>query len=250
MQEAMYARGSSSHSIGMFAGDTVQPSPVSLSDLADEIFERVAAVITWGRTDLSELNDYKESIAVKNASGVVVYCNDAHRRVFSPSVSPIGRTSHAYLDPVAAGRAEAMAGLVMGGCPYIEAEYSGPGPDGSIYRMAAHKRSLKEMGSPGIALLTVVRVVERKASSEHVGQTDLASNCTRFCELAERDQEICRLTALGVTSRELGERFDMSTRGIELRKKKAFAVLGVVKAVDLARLLVRLQERGFIDLGL
>ena len=42
----------------------------------------------------------------------------------------------------------------------------------------------------------------------------------------------------------------MTTRGIELRKQKAFASLGVAKAVDLARLLVRLQDRGYLDLGI
>jgi DNA-binding NarL/FixJ family response regulator len=61
---------------------------------------------------------------------------------------------------------------------------------------------------------------------------------------------LCRQTALGVSSRELGERLSMTTRGVELRKQKAFSKLGVAKAVDLARLLTRLQDRGYLDLGM
>lgn len=223
---------------------------IPLCQLADEVYKCLVELVARGETDLHDLNRFEESVAIKNANGVVVYCNEAHRRTFSPEVSPIGRTSHAYLDPTVASRAELMASLVLGGCPYVEGEQSGPGPDGSVYRMVAHKRSLKELGSPGMALLTIIRVLDRSEPSEQAGPADLSASSNRFRELAERDQEICRLTALGVSSRELGERLGMTTRGIELRKQKAFAALGVAKAVDLARLLVRLQDRGYIDLGL
>ncbi|MEO0529581.1 MAG: PAS domain-containing protein [Planctomycetota bacterium] len=221
-----------------------------LAEVADEVYRHLAEIVSRGGADLSPLDRYDDSITIKNADGVVVYCNESHRRVFSPRVSPIGRTAHAYLDPIMASRAESMADLIMGGCPYVEGEHSGPGPDGTVYRMVAHKRSLKELGSPGMALLAVIRVLERSEPSNKSCTTDLAASYSRFHELAERDQEICRLTALGVSSRELGERLGMTTRGIELRKQKAFAQLGVAKAVDLARLLVRLQDRGFVDLGL
>lgn len=240
----------------MQASDATPLSPVAsfetlpLSRVAQEVYGRVKAMVARGQTDLHELDQYEESITVKNSNGVLVFCNEAHRRTFSPKVSPIGRTSHSYLDPAIAQRAESMAELVMAGCPYVEGEHSGLGPDGSIYRMVAHKRSLKDLGLPGMAMMTVVRVVDRSESESSVTPIDLSTSCNHFRELAERDQEICRLTALGVSSRELGERLGMTTRGIELRKQKAFAALGVAKAVDLARLLVRLQDRGFIDLGL
>lgn len=48
----------------------------------------------------------------------------------------------------------------------------------------------------------------------------------------------------------MADQLGMTTRAVELRKQKAFANLGVEKAVDLTRLLVRLQDRGYLDLGL
>ncbi len=222
-----------------------------LCEVADSAYDAIREAIERGENDFSFLDQVTDSVCVKNANGVVVYSNEAHRKAFSPALSPIGRTSHAYLDASMAERAEAIQGLILGGCPFVECEHSGPGPDGTIYRMMVHKRSLQELGAPGLAILGVIRVVAREECGKSASaRLDLAASCSNFRELSDRDQEICRLTALGVSSRELGERLGMTTRGIELRKQKAFAHLGTAKAVDLARLLVRLQDRGYLDLGL
>lgn len=222
-----------------------------LSEVAEAAYEIISKALDRGSDEFLELNEFSESISLKNANRVVVFSNEAHRIDFSPATSPIGRTSHTYLDPVVAERAETLQSLVLGGCSFAECEHSGPGPDGTIYRMVFHKRSLQSLGAPGLAILCVTRIISREASGDAASnRLDLAASCTQFRDLSDRDQEICRLTALGVSSRELGERLGMTTRGIELRKQKAFAQLGTAKAVDLARLLVRLQDRGYLDLGL
>lgn len=221
-----------------------------LGEIACEVYELVQAAVSRGSSDFSELDGYEESLHVKNSSGVLVYVNSAHRRLFSPSASPLGRTAEAFLHPTVAATVQRLDELIQGGCTYVECEHTGPGPDGAVYRMHSLKCSLKAFGAPGLTVLGATRVLERDDSGAITDQLDLVASCGRFRELSERDQEICRLTALGVSSRELGDRLGMTTRGIELRKQKAFAHLGVSKAVDLARLLTRLQDRGFVDLGL
>lgn len=231
---------------------TVSPPPGKkrLGEVASLAYDCIQSAIGQGGDDFSALNGFDECIHVKNSAGVLVYVNDAHRRLFSPTASPIGRTCEAFLDPVIATHVQRLDELIREGCCYIECEHSGPGPDGSVYRMHSLKCSLMSLSAPGIAVLGLTRVLERDEGGVIAGQLDLVASCGLFRELAERDQEICRLTALGVSSRELGDRLGMTTRGIELRKQKAFAHLGVSKAVDLARLLTRLQDRGFVDLGL
>ena len=206
--------------------------------------------LAQGEEGFAEFDAIEDCVYVKNSRGVVVYSNEAHRRFFTPDQTPVGRTSHTYLAPAVAARADMAADMVKAGCPYVECEHTSPGPDGATYRVRAHKRSLQKLGTPGLAILGVIRILDKDEEAEQTAKLDLAGASTRFNELTERDQEICRLTALGVSSRELGERLGMTTRGIELRKQKAFAHLGVAKAVDLARLLVRLQDRGYFDLGL
>ena len=78
----------------------------------------------------------------------------------------------------------------------------------------------------------------------------LAQFFTAFRALDDRDQDICRLTALGITSREIGEQPCITRRAVDLRKQRVFATLGVAKTVDLARTLVRVQERGYLNPGL
>lgn len=221
-----------------------------LAEIACEAYALIQSALDRGGSDFSALDPFDESIHIKNASGVLVYVNDAHRQMFSVSASPIGRTCEAFLDPTVATTVQKLDELIANGCAYIECEHSGPGPDGSVYRMHSLKCSLHSLGAPGLAVFGLTRLLERDRDGTISSQIDLWESCRRFRTLTERDQEICRLTALGVSSRELGDRLGMTTRGIELRKQKAFAHLSVAKAVDLARLLTRIQDRGLIDLGL
>lgn len=221
-----------------------------LSLIANEIEELIRAQGDDGEYDFEPLSEYEECVFLKNADGVVVYSNDAHRRRFTPEASPIGRVSSSYLDPLLAARGAKLESLLIEGCRFVECEHTGPCPDGSVYKIHAHKRSLKSLNAPGLAILGVLRLEKQSDDASATQRVNLAVACSKFRELSERDQEMCRLTALGVSSRELGERLGMTTRGVELRKQKAFAKLGVAKAVDLARLLTRLQDRGYLDLGL
>jgi DNA-binding CsgD family transcriptional regulator len=218
--------------------------------IADEIEDTLRAQGSEGERDFSPLSEYDECVFLKNADGVCVFSNKAHHRLFTQTASPVGRNASAFLDPRVVSLSEKQDSLLFGGCRYVECEHTSPGPDGVIYKMLTHKRSLQSLGAPGVALLGVIRLEkldDRAAVARHI---DLTTACARFRELSDRDQELCRQTALGVSSRELGERLNMTTRGVELRKQKAFAKLEVTKAVDLARLLTRLQDRGFVDLGL
>lgn len=230
------------------AAPSAAPRPVQF--IANEIEGALRAHGSDGEHDFSALSEYEECVFIKNADGVCVFSNKAHRRLFSQQASPVGRSASAFLDPRVVSLSEKQDALLFGGCRYVECEHTSPGPDGVIYKMLTHKRSLQSLGAPGVALLGVIRLEKQDDGAAVSRHLDLATACARFRELSDRDQELCRQTALGVSSRELGERLNMTTRGVELRKQKAFAKLEVAKAVDLARLLTRLQDRGFVDLGL
>ncbi|WP_197529607.1 response regulator transcription factor [Botrimarina mediterranea] len=221
-----------------------------LSRIADEIEEILKALGSGGDHDFSPLSDYSECVFLKNADGVCIYSNKAHRQLFAQIGSPIGRTANAFLDAVGAALSERQDALLFDGCRYCECEHTNTGPDGLLYKMVTHKRSLQSLNAPGLAILGVIRLERQTDTDAATRRLDLSTACARFRELSDRDQELCRQTALGVSSRELGERLSMTTRGVELRKQKAFSKLGVAKAVDLARLLTRLQDRGYLDLGL
>jgi DNA-binding CsgD family transcriptional regulator len=221
-----------------------------LSLIADEIETFLSTLDKSGEQDFEQLSEFSECVFLKNADGVCIFSNKAHRQLFAQIGSPIGRTASAYLDTVGTTLIERQDALLLDGCRYVECEHTNTGPDGVLYKTLTHKRSLQSLNAPGLAILAILRLERQSDPGSATRRLDLATACARFRELSERDQELCRQTALGVSSRELGERLNMTTRGVELRKQKAFSKLGVAKAVDLARLLTRLQDRGYLDLGM
>lgn len=221
-----------------------------LSLIADEIEAFLSSLDKNGEQNFEPLSEFGECVFLKNADGVCIFSNKAHRQLFTQGGSPIGRNASAFLDPLVASLSVKQDALLFEGCRYVECEHTSIGPDGVLYKMLTHKRSLQSLNAPGLAVLAVMRLERQSDTAAAVRQLDLATACARYRELSERDQELCRQTALGVSSRELGERLNMTTRGVELRKQKAFSKLGVAKAVDLARLLTRLQDRGYLDLGM
>ncbi|CAN0363023.1 unnamed protein product, partial [Ectocarpus sp. 4 AP-2014] len=109
-------------------------------------------VVSEGSSDFSALGSLEECLHIKNSSGVLVYVNDAHRRLFTPDASPIGRTVDAFLEPNLSAMVQKLDELVQGGCSFIECEHTGQGPDGTLYQMHSLKCSLSALGTPGIAL--------------------------------------------------------------------------------------------------
>lgn len=115
-----------------------------------------------------------------------MYCNPAHRQELSPLASPLGRTAHAYLDQSLAQRAESIEKHVGEDCLFIELEHTGIASDGSLLRVHARKRSLCMLGNPGLAVLSVARVVEREENPER--SLDLAAKNDLFRGMSQRDQ--------------------------------------------------------------
>ncbi|QDV76429.1 hypothetical protein [Botrimarina mediterranea] len=226
------------------------PTGRPLCQVADEVYRHVKLCVEAGDWSFPQLECLPECVYISNAQGVLVYSNPSHRKHFSPNASPIGRTKRAFLDPVIADRADKIESLIFDGSPYVICENAGVGLNGATYHVVAHAASLKPLNAPGLAILGVMRLSIHNDRTKVAKQTDLSIAYAKFRELNARDQDICRRTALGASSRELGESLDMTTRGVELRKQKIFAKLEVAKAVDLARLLTRLQDNGFIDMGL
>lgn len=221
-----------------------------LSEIAGWAAEHVAECVAKHDSTFPELADLPECVYISNAQGVVVYSNNAHRKYFSPDASPLGRTKRGFLSPEVAARAEKIDSLILDGAPYVESQNIGLGPNGLTYRVTAFTQSLLPLKAPGLAILVVLRLRVSEDEATLCRRVSLSAANAAFRKLSGRDQDICRQTALGVSSRQLGERFGITTRGVELRKQKAFAKLGVAKAVDLARLLTRLQDHGYVDLGL
>lgn len=225
---------------------------------ADEAFrdvvDRVTAIVfdasegVW-KAD-SQLDQFADNIYLKNPDGTLIHANEAYLRNFSPGGSPIGRSGQKFLEKTVVNVSKLTDELILGGSRMLEIEHVGRTADGRLFAMRTHKRNLAPLGNLGLAVLGITRLEEAIQEDEPVKRYDLSELYRIYNTLSESDREIARLIGLGVTGREIAEQLDMTGRTVELRKKKILDALSLEQTVDLIKLLVRLEDRGYLDLGL
>lgn len=202
------------------------------------------------RTQLEKIHDAEDCVYVKNEEGTLTWVNQAYKRLFSSTESPVGRHAKAFIDPSILDTSKHTDALILSGSDHLECDHTGSASDGQHYLMRTYKRSLRPLKQPGYVILGITRPLELLPENQTDPRAALVQAAAAFRELDERDQEICRQIALGATSAEIGKALGMSGRNVDIRRKNGFAALGIEKPVELVRVLVRLQERGYLDLGL
>lgn len=226
----------------------------STAPLFEEVIERAVEIVTnaatndWGT--ISALSELPDAVFIKNAEGVIVEANHACVQNFSPDSSPIGRNSARFLDSTINGVSEHTDWLIVNGANYLECEYVGRDANGVAHLMRTHKRNLAPLGNPGLSILGISRCGKAIDLNDAHPRVRLAEQHKRFLELDESDREICRQLAIGKKVREIADGLSLTSRAVEQRKKKILDSFGLAQTLDLIKLLVRLQDGGFVDLGL
>ncbi|MEM6798698.1 MAG: hypothetical protein AAF589_04220 [Planctomycetota bacterium] len=226
---------------------TSSESQLRFAATVDRIFDTVVENIDNLEALRQAIDEYRQSVFIKNESQVIVAVNKSFGKFFAGDHA-IGRHARSFLDPSIQRVSLYTDEMILTGTQRVGCVHAGAAVDGYYYTFLMHKRSLASLRRPGFMIFGVTQAEERlDKRSQHVELTRLTSV---FRDFEQRDRDICRLAALGKTGAEIGEELGMTSRNVEIRRKKAFVALGVDKPVDLARLLVRLQERGHVDLGL
>ncbi|MEO1498067.1 MAG: LuxR C-terminal-related transcriptional regulator [Planctomycetota bacterium] len=207
-------------------------------------------LLTGGSLDTLHEEADGESVFLTNAGGVLVWSSVAYRDFFAKGIDPIGRRAETFLDASYHDTTRQTDTMVLSHVRRLEFEHEGRGPDGCTYLLHTSKQALQHVATPGMAILGVSRPVAIVADRGDEVPLTHVEQCKTFHELGERTRWICQQIALGRSSRQIGEDLGISRRAVELQKEKAFRALGVGKGVELVRLLVRLQDRGYVDLGL
>jgi two-component system response regulator NreC len=116
------------------------------------------------------------------------------------------------------------------------------GVDGYVPKSTTHEslldaiRSVKNGESylhPLAATALVERYTEESSSEDQL-----------FHELTEREQEVIRLSAMGFTSREIGEKLIISPKTVDTYRQRAFDKLGIEHRSELVRFALKI---GILD---
>lgn len=190
-------------------------------------------------------------IYVKSSDLKIMYSNGAYQSTFAPDASPIGRTADAFLRATIVPVSRDSDDMILRGCTQVFFDHFGHAGNGQAMLLRTAKLSLQAAGHPSFAILgiTVVKEVVGPSPDPVSRMAILANQWKAFCQLSSTDREVAVLLARGMNPMQIAGQLDVSKRTVENHRGDILRTLGLESPVDLIKLLVRLQERGFGDLG-
>jgi DNA-binding CsgD family transcriptional regulator len=219
-------------------------------EISDRVRQLANEILCSENGNLSLLNEFDDFVYLKRANGIVSWSNQAYERFYCNDESASGRHGQTFLDPTVLQIAKHTDALILNGSSHLDCEHVGCNGNGERYLLRTYKVGLHHTSNSKYAILGVTRAVRQLNSNDSDPDLEMANLASLFGSFSDRDRELCRLLALGFSSGDIGEQMKMTSRNVDLRRKKCLDLLGIDKVVDLARLLTRLDERGYIEIDL
>ncbi|OYP35178.1 LuxR C-terminal-related transcriptional regulator [Rhodopirellula sp. MGV] len=218
---------------------------------ADRIAAIVAASLERGEQLEPLINQESDLVYLKSADQRLLCSNEAYRRVFTPDELPVGRFGASFLHRTIIPISEASDKMILEGCMSAVFDHYGRDSEGQLSLFRSAKKSLIGVGQGSFAILGITRVEKTFIDSDNeiAKGALLADQWRRFNELPELDRQIAVSLARGMTAMEIAQQREVSKRTIENHRNTILNELGVESPLEMIKLLVRLQEKGFGDLG-
>lgn len=155
-------------------------------------------------------------------------------------VMDLGLPDMSGLDAIAALRQEGCRSRIVVLSMYVRREFVVPaieaGCDGYIPKSSAHTSLLRAIR----VVLSGERFLHPKAATALMAEfTAEKSEAEQFAELSEREQEVLQLTAMGFTSREIGEKLVISPKTVDTYRQRAMDKLALEHRSDVIKFAVR-----------
>lgn len=184
-----------------------------------------------------------DSVYVKNAERIITFSNLAHRKTFSAGRSTIGMRADSFLQESIESISSQTDGLILSGVSKMEFEHVGFGSDNRKYLFRSYKHSLIDMRHEPFAILGISRCIEELHDENDAVSHDVLQLFKIYSGLPDQDKTICLSLASGKTTSEIAETMGMTTRAIEIRRKKLLNRMGLTRPVEIVILMTRFDER-------
>ncbi|WP_145122610.1 hypothetical protein [Rosistilla oblonga] len=190
-----------------------------------------------------------DCIYVKSANGVIQQVNTAYHGRFSAGADPAGKSGVSYLHPSVVDASHRSDKMILGGCSSVLFNHQGEDQQGRSLRYRTYKRSLQEAGDPRYAILGITRVMGIVGTKVNAASM-LSEKWQRFEQLSPEDRQIAIAMASSDPAAALAERGDVPHGRLKSRREAILKTLQIESEVELIKLLVRLQDNGFGNLGI
>lgn len=188
-----------------------------------------------------------DSIFIKNVDRIITFSNLAYRKTFSSGKSTVGMKSDTYLQESIEAISVQTDNLILSGVIKVDFEHVGFGPDHRKYLFRSYKQSLIEKHHEPFAILGVSRPIQELSREHEADVQDVFQLFKIYSGFPDPDKTICLNLAVGKTTSEIAEVMGMTTRAIEIRRKKILQRMGFSRPVEIVIVMTRFAERKLVN---
>lgn len=220
--------------------------PVTYRSAVEQVEHVLCDWLVGSKDSSPDIEQFMFPIYVKNRERVLTLVNRAYSGCFSHRELPIGKHCDNILHESVAKVSAHSDSILFDGYSRLEFEHAMLGPDDRRYLVRTYKLDVSGYRYEPYAILGVsipLRVLG-ESTENPLGIEELFRV---YADLDRDDKRICTMYALGETTRAIAEELGKSPKTIENHRCKIMSQLGLSKPVEIIRLLVRFEERGFLS---
>lgn len=196
------------------------------------------------------LDDHDDPVYVKALDGQVVFSNSAFQDVFAGAQAAVGRFSKTFLTDSIAPVSNLSDEMIGAGCARVEFEHAGTDVQGRSVLLRSFKSSLKDVGQPRMAVFGVTRVMKAGEPAASVRAKELWDQCQAYQQLSPTACEVAIMLIRGVEPNKIAASLQIDSEAVDVHRQEIFQRLGIRNSQQLVMLMVRLQDSGYIDVGI
>ncbi len=194
-----------------------------------------------------DLSGFEACVAVKNYDWNIVFENASFRRLFTGGIPGMGRGADAFVYRKSNSISASTDQLIRDGATMIEFEHINGDHLGRLCTVRTYKCRLDELSDPNFYILGISRPLALIGTTEKEQEKSLNELFGIFQKLDDTDQTICRLDAKGDTTKDIAASVGLTSRSIEIRRKKMMDLFDVHRPMELIRITIRLEEHGLLS---
>lgn len=212
----------------------------------------VREVIMDGGNLEDSLGSLEDCVCLKSADKRLLYTNPACKRVLRVDSIAVGQLGESLMAPSTGRVSDLSDELILSGCTDLIFDHLGHDRDGLQLSMSTAKFSLLGLGHRSMAILGVTRIHRElgEESDQRVRAAMLSEKWGRFQAMDANDRQLAVRLVRGESIGKIAEDCSVSKRTVENRRARILKHLDVETPLELAKLLIKLQENGFGDLNL
>ena len=218
----------------------------SFEEEIDWVTNELARCSTLSQMDQPDLSKVEACVAIKNRERLIVFANDPFRRFFSGGKEVLGSKEESLTIWRNAKMNGQIDNMILEGTQFVDCEHVGRDAQGRFYTFRTFKSALEDLHLPEFHILGISRPIAFLGTSSPEQKARLADLHALFLSMDSIDQSICRLDAVGEMTKDISRSVGLTSRSIEIRRKKMQQLFQVERSMEVIRITIRLEEHGLL----